>query len=278
MDPSRFDDVLRTLSAHRSRRAFGSALVATLVSILLGRAAGEAQTVCLTLNQKCKLRGTNRPRCCSGLRCHKHRCRRPQCRLGSQGTSCGEGALCCNGFCLDVRADPSNCGACGRTCLDGERCLGGNCVSPCVAGLTHCGGICVDVLSDPVHCGACNFTCRAVASRCVAGQCRCPDDLTVCNDACVDTQTEPAHCGGCGRACPTGDRCQAGVCTARCRDNGQTCQTDTECCRAPEATCNDGVCTRRCSVYGGACVTQADCCETRPGTRPPCSGGLCRYN
>jgi hypothetical protein len=57
----------------------------------------------------------NWPRCRPGPRCHKARCRRLQCRLGSQGSSCGEGARCCGGFWLEVRTDPSNC---GELCID----------------------------------------------------------------------------------------------------------------------------------------------------------------
>jgi stigma-specific protein Stig1 len=278
MDPQRFDALVRTLRAPGSRRAAVQLLASTLVAVGASRRLvppAAAQTPCRTLNQKCPRRGKHPVPCCSGLLCHKGRCRIPQCRLGAHGQSCGAGQTCCAGFCVDLPTDESNCGRCGHACLAGEPCLGGQCVSSCLAGLTACNGQCVDVLRDPANCGGCGIACRGAASNCGNGQCQCPGGLTLCAGICVDTQTEPAHCGGCGRACPSGNVCQAGTCVGRCKDDGQSCASDAECCRFPESTCNAGVCGRRCSVYGGPCAASADCCETGPGIRPPCSGGTC---
>jgi hypothetical protein len=266
MDPSRFDDVLRTLSAHRSRRS----LVAALVVTLLRGSTTAAQTTCLTLNKKC----TKKPRklrCCSGLRCHRKRCRPPQCRLGSQGTPCGDGGLCCAGFCLDVRADPRNCGACGRTCLTSERCLGGDCVSPCLAGLTDCGGACVDVLSDQDHCGGCGHACQ-VGAQCRNGECvgtRCKDDGQACQESTECCRFPESACLNLG---------VTRVCSRACVGRGAQCLNSAPgpfCCTG--LTCVGGRCTQDqqppCVAYGQACSATRPCCDD-----VPCSGGLCRFN
>lgn len=42
---------------------------------------------------------------------------------------CGGGQVECGGRCLDVSADPANCGACGMRCATGQTCSGGACRS-----------------------------------------------------------------------------------------------------------------------------------------------------
>ncbi len=44
--------------------------------------------------------------------------------------ACGDGGACCGGFCAELQFDPSNCGACGRTCPAGSftPCSYGRCV------------------------------------------------------------------------------------------------------------------------------------------------------
>ena len=43
--------------------------------------------------------------------------------------------------CIDVTADPTNCGGCGIPCSTGQTCEGGACV--CAAGMIDCNGTCV---------------------------------------------------------------------------------------------------------------------------------------
>ncbi|RKH86990.1 hypothetical protein D7Y21_19675 [Corallococcus sp. AB045] len=44
---------------------------------------------------------------------------------------------------------------------------------------------------------------------------------TQCGDTCVNTDSDPAHCGGCDQACTTIEACEAGVCVAVCRIDGE---------------------------------------------------------
>ncbi|WP_233609715.1 hypothetical protein [Corallococcus sp. AB049A] len=47
------------------------------------------------------------------------------------------------------------------------------------------------------------------------------EGTTQCGDTCVTTATDPAHCGACNQACTTTEACEAGVCVAVCRIDGQ---------------------------------------------------------
>lgn len=68
------------------------------------------------------------------------------------GTACGTGEICCQSpaGCRDLQTDPSDCGACGRSCPIGFFCSAGQC---------QCSG---------------DFECNAGgAGTCAAGQCVC---------------------------------------------------------------------------------------------------------
>jgi hypothetical protein len=92
----------------------------------------------------------------------------------------------CDGTCLDLSADPQNCGACGRTCDSGE-CTAGKCVvvvdpgtggagaggsgaGGCQAEQTLCGGRCVMISNSNFNCGACGVECK-IREHCQAGKC-----------------------------------------------------------------------------------------------------------
>jgi Cys-rich repeat protein len=44
---------------------------------------------------------------------------------------CSVGLICCGGLCVNVAADPDNCGACGLACAAGEACYDGVCIAAC---------------------------------------------------------------------------------------------------------------------------------------------------
>ena len=57
------------------------------------------------------------------------------------GWSAPAGQAGCGAECIDVTADPTNCGGCGIPCSTGQTCEGGACV--CAAGMIDCNGTCV---------------------------------------------------------------------------------------------------------------------------------------
>ena len=75
------------------------------------------------------------------------------------GGTCGEGFSDCGGVCSDVKYDPTNCGACGKTCSAAETCIDGLCKVTCQGGTMLCGNECVSTSFDPKHCGDCETAC-----------------------------------------------------------------------------------------------------------------------
>jgi glucosylceramidase len=57
------------------------------------------------------------------------------------GLVCPEGQVACGATCLDVSADPSNCGGCGIPCAADHLCQGGAC--RCSGGSLDCNGSCL---------------------------------------------------------------------------------------------------------------------------------------
>jgi hypothetical protein len=103
---------------------------------------------------------------------------------------CGPGAVCvagacacpggdvtCNGACVDLSSDGSNCGACGNSCGTGGVCVAGTCA--CGPTQTACGAACADLSSSAANCGACGNACAA-GQVCLNGACAagCPCDFT----------------------------------------------------------------------------------------------------
>jgi hypothetical protein len=125
------------------------------------------------------------------------RCAPVSCVGSTNGRTCGITGLvptnpaaldwaeteCCGGVCVDLRSDPSNCGACGLACPAGIGCLAGSCV-PLVQN-------CALALE-----GA---TCALGQASAIPGYC--------CGGQCVDLETNNANCGGCAATCPSGTNC-----------------------------------------------------------------------
>jgi hypothetical protein len=91
---------------------------------------------------------------------------------------CGPSLTSCGSLCMDIEADPKNCGACGFAC--GEQ----NGVGACVA-------------------GACQITCSPGWADCDQ------QPSTGCE---MDVSYDDANCGACGNVCATGLSCRAGAC------------------------------------------------------------------
>src|SRR5690349_11244219 len=75
------------------------------------------------------------------------------------GPDCTPTQTDCTGACADLATDVANCGACGHSCAEGEKCEAGACKSPCMGTATLCHGVCIDTVSDPGNCGACGHAC-----------------------------------------------------------------------------------------------------------------------
>jgi hypothetical protein len=82
---------------------------------------------------------------------------------------CATCTTACGAACTDTRADPNNCGACGKKCAAGFDCTNGVCVCP--APTKQCGAVCVDPAIDSKNCGGCGILCTTGTKGCKAGKC-----------------------------------------------------------------------------------------------------------
>jgi hypothetical protein len=82
----------------------------------------------------------------------------------------GPYTVLCDDVCVATQANPDHCGGCGTTCVDGEACFSGQCVTSCGAGLEMCGRQCVDFDTDSNNCGQCDSPCGDQRG-CSLGEC-----------------------------------------------------------------------------------------------------------
>lgn len=141
----------------------------------------------------------------------------------------------CNGACVDVMTDPSNCGACGIAVPLGAQCQSG--MPVCPQGLTLCNGACVDLATDAHNCGGCGVELDpaqidpSAVPFCVAGKPACSAVDTLCKEPgatwsyCADLLSDAFDCGACGTVVsPMGRPCQNGMpALAQCSLNATTC-------------------------------------------------------
>jgi hypothetical protein len=211
------------------------------------------------------------------------------------GVACDADQTCCNGTCVNVDSDNTNCGACGNACSAPQVCSAGTCHCSggpgCMAGETCCPGIgCVDLATDRNHCGACNKTCNpgedcaANACNCaggaacgVGGLCctsagKCSTDGVSCQcgasacsapslccpgDACLNVTSDVNNCGDCGHMCPAG-----GTCDGQCKCGGALCDMPNSCCG--QGCVDTSTDPANCGACGNAC---------QPGEA--CTAGMC---
>jgi hypothetical protein len=136
--------------------------------------------------------------------------------------------------------DPQNCGACGKACTPGQRCIGGKC--KCAPTESECpdrfGGppYCADLDSDVFNCGVCERACprppdESALPVCRLGRCelQCPRGFADCdgrveNGCETFVSADPRNCGGCGVQCDLalGQPCVNGACLMAPCSSGET--------------------------------------------------------
>ena len=194
------------------------------------------------------------------------------------------GATLCDGACTNTKFDPSNCGACGNACGQGQLCSNSACGATCLGGAVECNGACIDPDFDPANCGSCAHACPT-GQYCSGGNCaaECLGGTQNCNDKCVDTKIDPANCGTCGNACPAGQACSGGQCGVTCSGGSKLCgavcadtNNDPSNCGACGNACPSGqVCSGgQCGVVclGGAAKCGAKCVDSK---NDPLNCGAC---
>jgi Stigma-specific protein, Stig1 len=187
------------------------------------------------------------------------------CNAGSEWNPClfGPGPLvqgtCCGDSCVDLFADPKNCGSCGLVCTSGQ-CINRNCVD-------------VPAQNCAVSCAPSTI---CVGAECVPSTCSRPNQLyclaedgtvgTCCAPACAHLDRDPENCGACGISCPAGMSCDGGFCggLAECGAGhaGSVCNLDAGlsylCC--PGLGCIDtSADPANCGACGNACPSSQTC-------------------
>ena len=218
---------------------------------------------------------------------------------GATPEGCPEGFEVCSGACSRTSIDPTNCGACGNACADGEVCGLGQCLFECGENLTNCGGSCLDLQTEADNCGACGNACVAGANEeaptCTDGMCSAPtctagfddcDGLTATGCETEILGDDIHNCGACGLNCVAAANsvsatCTGGVCgTGMCEANFGDCDLDpSNGCESNLLTdsqhCND--CATDCNTFacmGGVCPTvgySAEFTQGVSGTAQQCT-------
>lgn len=214
-----------------------------------------------------------------------------ECIDGACIPACNEGLQRCEGTCVDLGSDGSNCGDCGYHCDPGKLCAGGECRTDCPAGTQQCGDGCPEI-DNPLHCGGCDMPCDP-SYTCQDAECKCPIGYSDCDGVCADRTSDPNNCGECGVVCESGtcegaacycesgdpcdgvcvdtfnDASNCGGCGVVCEDISQACVGGNCECVPPFTLCGE-VCVYTPSDpnYCGDCVTACDGGDL-------CSGGMC---
>ena len=155
--------------------------------------------------------------------------------------ACAAGLTQCGGTCVDLQADPVNCGGCAVACTLPDTCIQGgcDCIPRTCADVGEC-GTAEDGCGGTLSCGGCSGQFRCVDNRCVP---------PTCSDGVQNQGETDVDCGGpCQRCaagqhcndrsdCTVGQACVAGLC-GPCSANAE-CASDQVCRGGSCGTCND---------------------------------------
>jgi hypothetical protein len=154
-----------------------------------------------------------------------------------EGNACFLPRRVCNFRCVDLTTDAAHCGACGRVCSSGQRCVAGTCGgAPTASGA---GAPCT--MADPM--GGKDPACGDLLLCVPSGS------TPFCTSSCENDPsqaTERTACGGADSTCLSqgdGDSASS-ICTAACRPTAMTVATGA--CRAGQ------VCTGWWYTHAGA--------------------------
>ena len=198
------------------------------------------------------------------------------------GGACVEGAIVCDGVCVDPRSDEAACGGCGQACATAETCVESHCVTPFAdVGFPDAGPVDAFTPDAPVVTPDAGPTDAGMGIDAPSapdggdgggdddggtdddaaidddagmpvdgGPLACELGTTACGGRCVDLSTDVTACGGCGIDCGAGQLCAAGVCVDRCGPGtiacGSACVdplTDPDHCGGCGRACPSGICT-----------------------------------
>lgn len=202
----------------------------------------------------------------------------------ANGSCCPTGQLNCGKGCVDVTADPKNCGACGNGCQPVANstsvCSGGTCGYVCDSGYADCDGDpangCETSLStDPNNCGACGNVCPTPTTPNTVAACNSGACGVACSSGWADCDGDPStgcetniradlsNCGACGNICPTynvpnaTNVCLDGVCTYVCNPGCGRCNQADICYDFSSDINNCGGCGNACTGIGVFCINGA---------------------
>lgn len=225
-------------------------------------------------------------------------CQQGNCCDGDAAVTCNVGSTCCAPDGCQTLDTPEQCGQCGRSCLPGEACVGGECICP--SGHVICGGACVAgnccdgdagvtcqdgesccapngclKLDTIDHCGQCGLVCAETTDSCVAGSCVCGDLGAPCGEGaicdrgaciCPAEQIEPGDCGECGITCPDDRPCDQDAGRCSCKDTEIYFQSTCVACPPPppEIGLPGSDTVMACGVGSGDeyCSCGGECCGT----------------
>lgn len=187
------------------------------------------------------------------------------------GAECAAGHTDCDGACVDLEADPDNCGGCGIACDGTLSCVDAVCGGPNGdagpgdgdAGPGDGGPGDGDGDGDrpftdggPMSTGVGKVLDPKPdlpGTNCRLGELRC-------GDLCVEPDGDPEHCGTCDNVCPPTEYCSNGICDIDCAPGLIKCGP--RICRDPNSPRHCGACNNRCA--SGIC-RDGMCRDALPG-------------
>ncbi len=129
----------------------------------------ECDGACVDPNTSNKHCGGCGRACAQGGSCNEGRCDAYAAQACQPGKAPPSFSIC-GPACVDTDFSRSNCGECGRKCLDGQSCSFGKCTEDCNILQKYCEGRCIDPERDADNCGRCGNVCPN-GTRCSFGVC-----------------------------------------------------------------------------------------------------------